>query len=436
MKQRYRVMAGLVIGLMMGMVVASAGAQGEAVVVTRNETVVDFPEEVVFELEVSGEVAEAALVYTVDKFSCLEAETRVPVEVTGGMVSWTWVMGRSGNPPPGAGLAWQWELTTAMGEVMMTEPQSLIFADERFEWRTLEAEGVQLHWFEGDRVGPTLLDAAVSGLARLENEMGIELQDEVQFFIYDGSEAMREAVLYIQEWAGAVAFQEYNVILMGVPPYLADTWGRDTVQHELAHLVVAQFGRSCVGGRRPNWLEEGLAVYAEGEVNEEVLADIEKGIQENSFEPVRSLNGPFSAHGREAGVAYSQSYSLVAFLLERYGQVAMQDLLQQLAAGSNYDEALLAVYGFDTDGLEAAWRAEIGVAERPFPPTPTPLSAANIPTVVPLVGPVAVPTPAAAANTAPVLPSPGRSVCGFGLVLPLVLWGIWERKRWYQGNRK
>ncbi|MCB8977274.1 MAG: hypothetical protein H6657_07605 [Ardenticatenaceae bacterium] len=70
----------------------------------------------------------------------------------------------------------------------------------------------------------------------------------------------------------------------------------------------------------------------------------------NSFEPVRSLNGAFSAHGSAAGIAYSQSYSVVKFLLETYGQKQMQSLILTLAQGIGYDEALEAVYGFNVDG--------------------------------------------------------------------------------------
>ncbi|MCZ7667195.1 MAG: peptidase MA family metallohydrolase [Chloroflexi bacterium] len=144
------------------------------------------------------------------------------------------------------------------------------------------------------------------------------------------------------------------------------------MRHELAHLVVGQFGWSCVGGSRPTWLNEGLAVYAEGAPQPDIVASLEQAAQANSFEPLRSLNGPFSAHGAAAGIAYAQSYSIVDFLLERYGRAAMQDLLLALAAGSSTDAALEQVYGFNVDGLEQAWRAEMGLPERPFPPTPTP----------------------------------------------------------------
>lgn len=406
---------------------AQAGVTDVRVVV--DEAVVDFPNSVTFRLRLASDspLRSATLSYTVDKFSCLEAVTAVPVVVNPAdatELEWTWVMIRSGNPPPGATLRWQWHLTDTAGNTVTTPRQELTFSDDRFVWRTVTAGDIHLHWYAGDNVGPMLLEAAVEGLALLQEEMGIELQSDVQIFVYGQSRDMRDAVLYIQDWAGGVAFTEYNIILLGVTPASAPGWGRRTIRHELAHLVLAQFGRSCLGGSRPNWLEEGLAVYAEGEPEQSILDDVAAAIRENRLEPVRSLNGPFPAHGREAGIAYSQSYSLVAFLLDHYGQEKIQDLILALAAGASYDAALEQVYGFNSDGLEVTWRQSVGAPERAIPPTPTAIAAAAVPTYAPLGAPRALPTPPEAAATAApavVAPEAGRpGICAFGL-LPLFL---------------
>ncbi|MCB8977273.1 MAG: hypothetical protein H6657_07600 [Ardenticatenaceae bacterium] len=244
----------------------SAHAQSN-ITVTRNEAQVDFPQSVTFQLELAdaSDVASVSLVYEVDKLSCLDANTAVPVPLNGNQAEWTWEMVRSGNPPPGATLRWHWQITDHQGNMTTTEEQSHTFVDDRFDWQTVTAPNIRLHWYEGENVGPILLDAAVAGLDQLQNEMGITLDSEVQLFIYGESDDMRDAVLYIQNWAGGVAFSDYNIILIGVPPRIAESWGVPTVRHELAHLVIGEFGRSCVGGSRPTWLDEGLAVYAEGE---------------------------------------------------------------------------------------------------------------------------------------------------------------------------
>ncbi|MCA9934733.1 MAG: hypothetical protein KC415_12450, partial [Anaerolineales bacterium] len=364
------------------------------------------------------------------QFTCLDVPSRVPVAVTGDLIEWQWVMTRSGNPPPGAELWWQWELITNSGETITTPRQTLAFADGRFNWQVVSADGIHVHWYKGDEVGPILLDAAVSGLQTLENDMGIELQSDVHFYIYGTSQDMRDAVLYIQDWAGGVAFNEYNIILMGVPPDIAESWGTGTVRHELAHLVLGQFGQSCIGGHRPTWLEEGLAMVVEGDPDSQTTSDLQNGIKNDSFAPLRSLNGAFPAHDSAASMAYSQSYSVVKFLLDTYGQKALQTFILTLANGEGYDEALTAVYHLNTDQLENNWRASLGLPPRQIPPTPTPLSAAQIPTIAPPALPQSVPTPPSAAASPSNTPSPSTSTCNLGLI-PLLLLSIfgWRWKR-------
>lgn len=401
-----------------------------------NNAIVNYPNSVTFELNVDPDVTivDAVLSYDVVQTSCLDVNTQVPVAVDGPNIRWEWAMVRSGNPPPGAELWWEWTLTDDAGNVITTPRESLTFEDGRFDWRSVSQDDITIHWYQGENVGPLLLAAAVAGVATLENEMGIELQQPVEFYIYGSSEDMRAAVLYIQDWAGGVAFPEYNVILMGVPPSIAANWGVSTVRHELAHLVIGQFGQSCVGGRRPTWLEEGLATYAEGAPSEQVRSDIATAVTNNSFAPLRSLNGAFPAHGGEASAAYSQSYSVVDYLRSAYGVEKLQAYLMLLAEGRPYDAALESVYGFNTDGLEAEWRTHMQLPARAYPPTPTPLSAANVPTVAPLAGPVSVVTPASAAEPPPSpappadLPS-STGICGIGL-MPLFAVGLlWSRKR-------
>lgn len=397
-----------------------------------NEATVDYPTEAHFRLEVDPKltVVDANLTYNVEQTSCLAVSTQVPVQVDGPIMEWDWAMIRSGNPPPGVDLWWEWTLTDDQGQTYTTPRQNLKFTDDRFPWQTITEGDITLHWYAGEEVGPLLLESAVEGLQLLEEDLGIELHEDVEFYIYGGSADMRDAVLNIQDWAGGVAFPEYNIILMGVPPDIADDWGRSTIRHELAHLVVGQYGRSCVGGHRPTWLEEGLAMYAEGEPSSDVTADLDQAIQENSFAPLRSLNGPFPAHDDEAGSAYSQSYSTIEFLREEYGQEKLQMLLLLLAEGGSYDDALEQIYDVNVDGLEQQWRTWIGAPARQIPPTPTPISASGIPTVAPLLGPATMPTPLAS-ESEPEFPSstPSPGICGFGL-LPLLLLSVfsWRKK--------
>lgn len=379
-------------------VARNANAQ-EAFVLGENGAEVAFPNTVDFSLNYSGaEPVSAVLTYDVDKFSCVEVSADVPVTPDGdGSVEWQWVMSRSGNPPPGTDVTWQWMLTDAAGNVTVTEPQTVTLNDERYDWQTVQSDRITLNWYEGN-VGSELLQSAETALQRLETEMGVQLEADVTFWIYGSAREMREAVIYISDWAGGVAFTDYNTVLIGVTPANI-AWGKTTVAHELAHLVVGQYGRSCVGGGRPTWLEEGFATYAEGGSESSSLAEIRNAISDNTLAPIRSLTGAFPAHGESAGLAYSQSYSIVEYMLDTYGAGQMQQLILTLAEGESYDDALQLVYGLTMDSLEVEWRASLGAPARDIPPTLTPIVAAAVPTYPPISAAQDMPTPATFSGT-------------------------------------
>ena len=106
----------------------------------------------------------------------------------------------------------------------------------------------------------------------------------------------------------------------------------------------------------PTWLDEGLAMYTEGLLEPVYAARLNRAIAKNSLISVRSLSSPFSAYTAESLLSYAQSYSLVEFLIDNYGQGRMLELLLTFKQGSGYDAALEKVYGFDMGGLDALWR--------------------------------------------------------------------------------
>ena len=146
----------------------------------------------------------------------------------------------------------------------------------------------------------------------------------------------------------------------------------------------------------PTWLNEGLAVYAEGKLDPASQSQLDQAIRSDQLLSIRSLSGGFSEVPSRAYLSYSQSYSIVKFLIDTFGQEKMNSLLITLRDGTTVDDALLQVYGFDIDGLESAWRKAIGAsphtasAQPTAQPTPT-----FVPTYVPYAGvPLAVtPTP-------------------------------------------
>jgi hypothetical protein len=161
-------------------------------------------------------------------------------------------------------------------------------------------------------------------------------------------------MIFPQEWVGGVAYTRDNAIAIGISDQNMD-WGKRAIVHELAHLVTHQMTSNPYSSI-PTWLNEGISMYAEGEMEAYYVGYLSQAVNNDSLISVRSLASPFSTDSAKSYLSYAQSLSLVEFLIQEYGQQKMQALLNVFKQGSGYDEALLSVYGFDMDGLDALWR--------------------------------------------------------------------------------
>lgn len=264
-----------------------------------------------------------------------------------------------------------------------TERASFPFDDQRFRWRLLEADKVKLFWYQGDEAfARQLLQAAQEALGKLRQDTGAELGREVRIYIYNGTQALQDARIFPQVWEGGVAFPDYGIVAIGIAPgNLA--WGKRAIAHELAHQVSYQVTYSPYSDL-PTWLDEGLSMYAEGELLPEQALSLMNTAEEGLLFSVKSLASAFPADPSQARLAYAQSYSLVEFLVKSRSRDSMIAFLQAFSDGLAYEEALKGVYGLDVEGLDRAWREYLGA------PTPT-AAPATAPAPTPTLQPRPVP---------------------------------------------
>jgi len=330
---------------------------------------VEFPAKLSFNLSVESDVniTDIRLHYTVDRVSLAQVTSEVYIEfVPANAVdaNWTWDMRRTGGLPPGSSVDYWWAVGDASGDRLETAPSRVQFDDIRYSWRSLTEGKVIIFWYKGEEsFVRELMASAQQALARLTEDTGAYLEKPVRIYIYATVQDLRGAMVYPQEWTGGVAFTEHGTIAIGIAP--GDLgWGKRAIAHELAHLVIHQMTLNPYIDL-PTWLDEGLAMYAEGPVELALVAYLNRVVAENSLISVRSLSSPFSAYAEEATLAYAQSYSLVDFLISNYGQGKMLELLNTFRQGSSYDGALNKVYGFDMDGLNTLWRDYVTVPAQP-----------------------------------------------------------------------
>lgn len=332
-------------------------ADGLRVLESRVE--VDFPMKVNFSLAAASDtdISDIRLHYTVDRMRHAEVISEVYLEFEPSAqvdARWSWDMRKTGGLPPGSGLSYWWTVEDASGSKLETEPTPVQVNDIRYPWRSLSEGLLTLYWYEGDEAfARELMATAQQALVRLASYAGAELESPADIYIYAKSEDLLGAMIFPQEWTGGVAYTRFSTIAIGISPGDLD-WGKRAMAHELTHLVIHQVVFNPYNDL-PTWLDEGLAVYAEGPPEPVFVNLLVEAINEDRLITVRSLSSPFSAYAEESLLAYAQSYSLVDFLINNYGQSRMLELLNTFREGSGYDEAIETVYGFDMDGLNELW---------------------------------------------------------------------------------
>lgn len=359
--------------------------------VTRNEVVLNFPESAAFQLSISNDVDIHSIVleYGNEQQTCGEVIAKAFPQFTPGKsidVEWTWEMRQSGSLPPGTQIWWRWRVTDANGNETVTDTKTITWLDDVHPWQTVQTSQLVLHYYGLEKsFAQEMLDAGSEGMSRNKNDAGLTTDEPVNIYVYPSYEDLRDAILYESSWVGGSAYPEENIVILGTSGF--DTnWDKDTVIHELTHVVVGHFTFSCLGDV-PQWLNEGLAVYSEGQLDEQFQQPLDEAIQQDTLLSVRSISGNFSEVANKADLSYAESYSLVNYLIEAYGQDKMTALLTAFRDGATTDAALTAVYGFNIDGLEDQWRQSIGAQPRTVSAQPTAMpSPTFVPTIIPIGG--------------------------------------------------
>jgi hypothetical protein len=137
-----------------------------------------------------------------------------------------------------------------------------------------------------------------------------------------------------------------------------------TLRHELAHVVTAIAGEGPYTSL-PAWLDEGTAVYQQHDP-EGFGAAVESAISRGNVLSLRSITS-YPGDPDKVNLFYGQSWSVVSYLVDTYGEAKFAELFAEIKSGKTTDNALEAVYGFDQGGLDNEWRESHGLPAREAP---------------------------------------------------------------------
>ena len=306
-----------------------------------------------------------------------------------------WMFNTTGRYiPPGSIVRFHFEVLDAEGNEHLSENYETIMHDARYEWDEVDSGSIKVYYHGPVETRATRLAEAGSQLLDLMQPItGGETDTPIAVTLYNNNAEMigavqgRSATTSRELITEGQAFHDESVVLV-----LAGTRDIGTLTHELTHILV---GRAAGGTSAlvPLWLNEGLAEYGNLDQGLSYQYYLEWAVDTGRLKPFTSLSS-FPGEPSLNLVAYGQSRSFVAHLIEQYGGGKIAEVLASISEGNNGETAIRTVYGEPLLDLENEWRYKMGadeyVPQRSFA---APATATPEPTPVPVVQPTATPEP-------------------------------------------
>ncbi len=221
--------------------------------------------------------------------------------------------------------------------------------DKEHSGRFLVSFDVELKTDLADRV----LDLLESAYNTVGSDLGYFPTARVPVILYTRKEY--KSITASPDWSGGLYDGKIRLPIGGITEIPSRL--RGVLRHEYTHVVIHELTK----GNCPTWLNEGIAEVEGRKEFDSSLTELEKAAKSGALLPVKSLEGSFaSLGGKEATLAYQQSYSLVKFMVATYGWYKVRDVLVNLGDGMPVEAAFakaFADFSLSYQGVVEEWQA-------------------------------------------------------------------------------
>lgn len=331
-----------------------------AITVTTDEATSDFPNGIDFKLEARGDrpIQRIELLYRVADLETLNLE--VPAFTPAQHVALTHQLDfRVNFQPSGIDVTYHWRLVDDQGNLTETDAKTLLWSDNRFTWQAVSSQDVTVYGYRNnDTFDKIVLNSAQSTVDKIKVTYGVENVTPIRIWVYNSKKDFTATQQgNSSDWVAGTAFPQLHVILAILPEGNQREVGR-VVPHEISHQLLYQATKNPFNGP-PTWFDEGLAVLNQDNGNEDFPAMVKDAAAKGHLFSIRALNSNFPYDPADAALAYAESYSVVRFIIETYGQDKLAAIIAAYRDGVSHDEALRRGIGVDLNELDRLWKQSL-----------------------------------------------------------------------------
>lgn len=314
----------------------------------------------------------------------------------------------SGYIPVASEFVYHWEATTADGATSSGPEANFFFLPPGKDWKNVKNDFMTIYYY-GDREPQA--QAFLKAGQETYDRIGKQLlktrlkQTPVKVVVFatesELEEARRGGATSEDKVVQNCGFKVENDIMMMIPVACGSADRTETLRHEFTHILndAAGFGTLA---KPSSWLDEGTAVYGQTEPGSGYKDAVDAAARANRLIPFAQMTN-LTSDARLVNLFYGQAWSMVSYLIDKYGPDKFAQLFATIKSGTREDQALQKVYGFDMAGFEKEYLAAAGSSR---PPAATATAARNQqtqPTVQPTTRPSSAqptrtPTPRPAAQ--------------------------------------
>ena len=262
--------------------------------------------------------------------------------------------------PPGTIFDVRFEFVSVGGDIYTSRTYHIEHIDTLHDWRRVADDRLEIIYYGiNDRSVQNLHVKTAPRLSEISQALQVENVPQFRAVIFPN---VRELTIHgptISQAAtdghyfGGFAYDEYNLTIMASP-------SAETLIHELTHLIFGRALDSPYATPIPAWLNEGNASYwetGERDSSKRRFRSIARRGNVNEFAAMNAVPGI----RKDINDFYVQSADFVGYLIENYGRDSIGDLLREMNAGNNIDDAMYTVYGGSLFQIENGWRREWGL---------------------------------------------------------------------------
>lgn len=222
------------------------------------------------------------------------------------------------------------------------------YIEKGFQQKEGSHFGVKFEGGENADIGHLISIILEEAYIKVGSDVGYYPEDRIEAVLY--TQQQFTDVTRAPSWAGAIYDGRIKIPIGGITS--RTTLLERVLFHEYAHTLVHRLAK----GRAPIWLNEGIAQYVEGTVNEninEVLSFVAKSPKPLSLRP---FEGSFMGYNNiQASVAYSVSLSATTYIINEFGISSVKRILENLGQGKTIEEAVSSSLYISYEDLQSNW---------------------------------------------------------------------------------